>query len=207
MQLYCLDHSFPQACPSCGDRMFRMYVFAETVQKAATAEDAVCVDCVVVTKETIPQIIHILHGWYGFDIDKTLAHADDPTDIMQIGEPIPEMVERLKQMLREGKNVKIFTARVAMTSAYSSVSQRFDDPSFVQEQIKLIHDWCAKHIGCILPVTAVKDFACIEIFDDRAKQVVPNTGELVEDRWAKDIGSFGSFIADAIQNGQALGND
>lgn len=186
MQLYCLDHSFLQRCPSCNDKMFRMYVYAETAQEAATSEDALCVNCVQVATEQIPHIVHILHGWYGFDLDGCLA-KDVGANIMTIGEPIPAMVERLKWHLSQGHNCKIFTARVAMTGAYSSVSMRFDDASFVMEQIYMIHNWCVEHIGHILPVTAVKDFACIGIYDDRARQVVPNTGIVLEDSLEQQV--------------------
>lgn len=42
-----------------------------------------------------------------------------------------------------------------------------------------IEKWCQMHIGGILPVTNVKDYAMVELWDDRAVQVIPNTGEPV----------------------------
>jgi len=36
--------------------------------------------------------------------------------------------------------------------------------------------WCEKHLGLALPVTCVKDMHMIELWDDRAVQVVTNTG-------------------------------
>lgn len=40
-----------------------------------------------------------------------------------------------------------------------------------------IERWCLEHIGIVLPVTNVKDYGMIELWDDRAVQVIPNTGE------------------------------
>jgi hypothetical protein len=45
--------------------------------------------------------------------------------------------------------------------------------------VQAIDAWCLQHIGQILPVTNVKDFAMAELWDDRAVQVRINTGEPV----------------------------
>jgi len=52
-------------------------------------------------------------GWYGFDLDGTLAKYDGWKGISHIGEPIAPMVELIKRYHSEGKVVKIMTARVA----------------------------------------------------------------------------------------------
>lgn len=44
-----------------------------------------------------------------------------------------------------------------------------------------IVQWCEKHIGQKLRVTAFKDYRMVALYDDRCVQVVPNTGELVQD--------------------------
>jgi len=116
-----------------------------------------------------------MSGWIGVDLDGTLAHYDGWKN-GEIGEPIPAMVERVKQWLVEGKTVKIFTARVSITGGYSLESHRYADAEFALEQAKLIADWCEKHIGQRLEVTCIKDFAMTELWDDRAVQVVINTG-------------------------------
>lgn len=41
-------------------------------------------------------------GWIGVDLDGTLAHYDGWKGADHIGEPIPAMVERVKQWLSEG---------------------------------------------------------------------------------------------------------
>lgn len=52
-------------------------------------------------------------GWYGFDLDGTLAVYDKWEGIDHIGEPVKHMVDLIKKMHAEGKVVKILTARVA----------------------------------------------------------------------------------------------
>jgi len=40
-----------------------------------------------------------------------------------------------------------------------------------------IHQWCILHIGKQLRITCKKDYKMIELWDDRAVQVIPNTGK------------------------------
>ena len=117
-------------------------------------------------------------GWVGVDLDGTLAKYGIWNG--GIGDPIPLMVERVKKWLAEGVEVRIFTARVGSGGGYSTESGRSDDDGFAAEQRALIEAWCEKHIGCKLPVTATKDFRMIELWDDRAVQVVVNTGQRVD---------------------------
>lgn len=106
-----------------------------------------------------------MKGWIGVDLDGTLAHYDTWRGIDHIGVPIKPMVDRVKQWLKDGVSVKIFTARVAGRDA---------------DQVRAYIDaWCLEHIGQVLPVTNVKDFQMVELWDDRAVQVRCNTGEPV----------------------------
>lgn len=52
-------------------------------------------------------------GWYGFDLDGTLAVYDGWRGISHIGDPIPNIVYLMKELHRVGEVVKIVTARVA----------------------------------------------------------------------------------------------
>ena len=54
-------------------------------------------------------------GWIGVDLDGTLARHDG-NQSKRIGEPIPAMVERVKMWLREGREVRLVTARAARSS-------------------------------------------------------------------------------------------
>lgn len=114
-------------------------------------------------------------GWIGVDLDGTLAHYGKWNG-GQIGEPVPAMLERVKKWIAEGVEVRIFTARVGFGAGYSEESGRSDDADFSREQRELIEAWCEKHVGKKLPVTAVKDFKMIELWDDRCVQVQKNTG-------------------------------
>lgn len=116
-------------------------------------------------------------GWIGVDLDGTLAHYDGWKGIAHIGEPVPAMVERVKRWRKEGRAVKIFTARVdggEVAIAANGVAHQ--EVPLVR---KYIEEWCLQHLGEVLPVTNVKDYGMIELWDDRAVQVIPNTGEPV----------------------------
>src|SRR5882762_6520481 len=105
-------------------------------------------------------------GWYGVDLDGTLAFYDVWRGTDHIGEPIPLMLVRVKKWIEQGIEVRIFTARV-------SGPRNGRD---MVETTKSIENWCLKHVGKILPVTCVKDFGLIQLWDDRAVGVVPNAG-------------------------------
>lgn len=107
-------------------------------------------------------------GWIGVDLDGTLAHYDHWRGEDHIGEPITAMLERVKGWLAEGKEVRIFTARVG-GGINTSKARTY------------IEAWCKKHLGRKLPVTHEKDYAMIELWDDRAVQVIPNTGRTIAD--------------------------
>ena len=106
-------------------------------------------------------------GWIGVDLDGTLAEYDGWKGADHIGPPIEKMLERVKAWLAEGRPVKIFTARVSPQAEIvgeADVSRR------------AIWAWCEEHLGVALPVTATKDFAMIQLWDDRCVQVNENTG-------------------------------
>jgi hypothetical protein len=100
-------------------------------------------------------------GWHGVDLDGTLAEYHGWKSETHIGKPIPKMVDKVKDWLANGEDVKIFTARAT-----------------IKEAVKAIEEWCIKHIGQKLEVTNKKDFAMIDLWDDRAKEVEKNTGEI-----------------------------
>ena len=104
--------------------------------------------------------------WIGVDLDGTLACEDEWRGIEHIGEPIPRMVERVKALIAEGHNVRIFTARA---SRLQSEEERSIAIHYVEE-------WCKKHLGQRLPVTNEKDHNLKYFFDDRAIAVECNTG-------------------------------
>lgn len=99
-------------------------------------------------------------SWIGVDFDGTLAEWT-PGGGMPLGEPVQPMLERVKGWLSQGKEVRIFTARAST-------------PELIPE----VEAWCVKHIGQKLAVTCMKDFGCIEIWDDIAVRIERNTGRI-----------------------------
>lgn len=122
--------------------------------------------------------------WIGVDLDGTLAVYSGWKCDLCIGEPIQEMVERVKGWIANGERVKIMTARVGMLMQPSPISGRMGDQTFIDEQVGIIQAWTEEHIGERLEVTAQKDFLMRELWDDRAVQVVANTGKTVVSFWA-----------------------
>jgi hypothetical protein len=107
-------------------------------------------------------------GWIGVDLDGTLAHYEGWKGERQIGAPVPAMLERIHVWLKNGVEVRIFTARV---------SQMPDRD--VAEMTKIVQDWLQAECGLPrLAVTNIKDFGMIELWDDRAVSVEMNTGRI-----------------------------
>ncbi len=83
-----------------------------------------------------------------------------------IGEPILPMVNRVKKLIISNDvKVKIFTARVC----HGEVA------------IGFIKAWCKQVFGVELEITNVKDFAMLELWDDRCKQVIHNEGKFINE--------------------------
>ena len=112
-------------------------------------------------------------GWYGCDLDGTLCRYAGWVSEHDMGEPVPRMIERIKEHLSNGEEVRIVTARVSPNQGRSK--------STIEAVINTIQDWTEKHLGVRLAVTCEKDFEMIWLYDDRCKQVIPNTGILLED--------------------------
>lgn len=115
-------------------------------------------------------------GWIGVDLDGTLAEYHGwnaaPSSNGGIGAPIHEMASRVRMWIDEGKDVRIFTARVApVNSPAMMVNQA--------RQYGWILAWCEEHLGAALPITCQKDMAMIELWDDRVVQVEKNTGTVI----------------------------
>lgn len=104
------------------------------------------------------------HGWIGVDLDGTLAHYDGWRGPEHIGAPIKRMVDRIKGWLEAGHTVKIFTARVG------------GPPEEAEPAREHIEAWTFAIFGQVLEVTSRKDYGMIQLWDDRAVQVIPNTG-------------------------------
>jgi hypothetical protein len=113
-----------------------------------------------------------VNAWHGVDLDGTLAEYGEWRGIDNIGAPVPAMVHRVQEWLREGEEVRIFTARVSPTAEDR-------EQTAVRQYIEA---WCLEHIGQVLPITHEKDYGMIDLWDDRAVQVEPNTGITLEEK-------------------------
>lgn len=110
-------------------------------------------------------------GWIGVDLDGTLAEYTEWAGPEVIGPPVPAMLERVEKWISEGRDVRIYTARVG-----------HDNEARNNQAADVIIQWCREHLGCVLPITCKKDFEMIELWDDRCVQVEPNTGRRVDGR-------------------------
>lgn len=105
-------------------------------------------------------------SWIGVDLDGTLAHYDGWVSVEHIGEPVPAMVERIKEWLAKGYRVKIFTARVAHPTTGLAARLAIDE-------------WCVKVFGRVFDVTHQKDMQMYQLWDDRCVCVERNTGRIL----------------------------
>lgn len=118
-------------------------------------------------------------GWIGFDLDGCLASYTGWIGFSRIGEPIPRVVDAMVNYARKGWEVRVLTARVAPDS------EKDDIP--VQARRRYIKQWLKEYVQPHLPkgypevkVTHQKDKYLYEMWDDRAVQVLSNTGLRVD---------------------------
>ena len=136
-------------------------------------------------------------GWIGFDLDGTLAKYDKWEGVDHIGEPIGPMVDLIKKLHADGKKVKILTARVAPRAEPETKPNPYlenhwcienpDSMPWATKQTKwtaleFIQDWCYRWLKFVPEIVHQKDHLMLELYDDRCKQVEPNTGVIIEDR-------------------------
>lgn len=109
--------------------------------------------------------------WVGFDFDGTLTTTLnwDGTDDGSIGEHIRPMIERVQAYLDAGVEVRIVTARVAR--GWDKLGKHWLG----------INQWAFETFGVYLPITSEKDPMMLRLYDDRAVQLIPNTGVMVEE--------------------------
>jgi hypothetical protein len=114
--------------------------------------------------------------WEGVDLDGTLAYHDTEGGDWDgaIGAPIPLMLARVKAWIAEGTEVRIFTARVSPIAMDGLPA----DPARMALLRKKIGDWTELHCGKRLTTTCCKDHDVNRIWDDRARHVLRDVGEI-----------------------------
>lgn len=113
----------------------------------------------------------------GVDLDGTLATWNHWVKWNHFGEPILPMVDRVRNWLADGHQVVIFTARMyepvaGMVHTCKSTGEKFT----AADMDVAIGAWTQRNIGTRLRATCQKDWDMDELWDDKAVQVVPNTG-------------------------------
>lgn len=98
-------------------------------------------------------------GWLGVEFDGVLAQVQAGERLPQPGDPVPAMLNRVRQWLMVGIDVRVFSNRAA-------------DP----DQLTVVENWLAAN-GLSLPVTCEKDFQMSVFYDARAVHVIHNSGE------------------------------
>ncbi|MEM8550525.1 MAG: hypothetical protein AAGF10_07020 [Verrucomicrobiota bacterium] len=101
-------------------------------------------------------------SWLGVGLDGTLAYSDGPIDPQMIGAPIADMVARVTDWIEHGHTVKVFTPRAADEAG-----------------VALVEAWLKQHGLPEMEVTCEKDLHMLELWDNRAIQVIANTGQPV----------------------------
>lgn len=111
-------------------------------------------------------------SWIGVDLDGTLVEYHGWVDSGHLGAPITPMVERIREWLAEGVDVRIFTARVGP-------NQYPDCEGCIRKSTEAINAFCLEAFGRTLPLTATKDRFMFELWDDRCVCVGRNRGDIV----------------------------
>ena len=103
--------------------------------------------------------------WIGVDLDRTLAVYDSWKGLEHIGEVVEPMKKRVLHWFENGWDIRIVTARVSNRSD--------EDIAYIEAAI---HKWMFENGMPKLPITCVKDYGMVELWDDRAVAVQANTG-------------------------------
>ena len=115
-------------------------------------------------------------GGVAFDLDGSLAYYDHFRGVDHIGEPIPASVAKVKALRKEGVDVRIFTARVSPITLAGRARDAKEAEDELRRVITAIYKWMVEHLGEPLPITCTKDYQMVVMYEDRAIQLIPNTG-------------------------------
>lgn len=101
------------------------------------------------------------------DFDGTLAYDVSHGTSDDTGDPVPEMLHRVKGWVGSGIEVHILTSRMTGPDT---------DKAHVRQ---VLQDWCEAHGLPRIPVTGTKWYYFAAYYDDRSVQVLTDTGHLV----------------------------
>jgi hypothetical protein len=143
-------------------------------------------------------------GWIGVDLDGTMFTYGEWVPWNVFGEPIWPMIKRVQAWLAADIGVRIVTARVGLPvgqykhpftkrlcyqfSPQLSHTCRVTGEKFSDELMdRAIQTHCDLYGIPRLPVQPHKDLDMIEIWDDRAIQVIANTGRTLAEEHAAEL--------------------
>jgi len=126
------------------------------------------------------------------DFNGTLAKHDKGAKVIDdagnpiMGEPIAKMVERVKARLASGLRVKIQCGTVGAGGPKG------------EKMAAAIRQWTLEHLGQELEATGTITPRCIEVWNDKAKAVVRNTGRFVgeEEEGPRRVWKDGAWVLD-----------
>jgi hypothetical protein len=101
------------------------------------------------------------------DFDGTLATINQWKGPNVFGKPVPYMIQKVKQFIKSGDRVVIFTSRLTPSKTYN-----IKDVGLMRRNIEA---WCVKNLGAKLRITNTKGNADV-IYDDRCQKIIRNTG-------------------------------
>lgn len=150
-------------------------------------------------------------GWIGVDFDGTIFTYHGWVGWNVFGEPIVPMIDRIKSWLQEGREVRIVTARVGLP-IFDGVSDpipgyyrrhscrvtgdRYSDA----DMVRAIQAHLVEHGLPALAVQCHKGADMIELWDDIAVQVVPNTGQTLGDAHEAELSALKGEVFEASHN-------
>ena len=141
-------------------------------------------------------------GWIGVDLDGTILTYHKWVGWNVFGEPIRPMVDRIHRWFSEGRDVRIVTARVGLPLfshdgilTYGRTlkhmchitGEEFSDTMMVQAIQQKLEPILGRR-G--IQVQCFKDVSMIELWDDRAVQVVPNTGQTLAEQHVAELSAL-----------------
>lgn len=142
-------------------------------------------------------------GWVGVDWDGTMFTFEGDTWVAWnvFGQPIQAMIDRVKAWVAAGVPVRIVTARIRIPleelNGLPVYSRRPLNTCIVTGQAysdammsRAIQDHAEKHGLPRLLVQCYKGARMIELWDDRAVQVVPNTGQTLTEEHAAELSAL-----------------
>jgi len=100
---------------------------------------------------------------YYIDFDGTIAYYDPNGNSGDIGEPIPGMLDKINNWIKQGIKIKIFTGRAN-----------------IPESIKPMKLWLKLNGFPELEITNTKGIDHDLILDDKAREVIFNTGVICD---------------------------